>query len=252
MLLFLSSLMPGATVSAGQYRKASGGKDGFYRYREVTASEIRNSRSTVGDRLPRVRGHRSQLAEVARRLLSLSFMTSMTLKTSTLYRATLTFTSIATTLVLLMAQPASATEVGVQRKVGVGLVAGSAPGITAKIWTSPVGAVDLGFGFGLGSLACSERFNPCGKRNSFNLDYLWQSGHGSNDLLGFHIGLGARFWIWNYGNGTGDFQVAARMPIGLDLYAFKWLEVYGEVAPSLAFDPGLLFFEGAIGARIYL
>jgi hypothetical protein len=86
-----------------------------------------------------------------------------------------------------------------------------------------------------------------------NADYLWQGGHNSYDALSLHLGLGARFWFWNYANNTGDFQVAARVPIGLDLYIFKWLEGYGEIAPSLALDRNPFFFlEGALGARMYL
>ena len=141
---------------------------------------------------------------------------------------------------------------GIERPIGVGLVAGSAPGLTAKIWTRPTNAVDLGIGWGLGEFACSDRFNPCGKRTSFNVDYLWQAGHGRYDVLGLHIGLGARFWFWDYGAGARDFQVAGRIPLGLDLYAFQWLEAYGEIAPSLAFGPSVFFIEGALGARIYL
>jgi hypothetical protein len=144
------------------------------------------------------------------------------------------------------------TEVGIERPIGVGLVAGSAPGLTAKIWTRPTNAVDLGIGWGLGEFACSDRFNPCGKRNSFNADYLWQSGHGRYDVLGLHIGLGARFWFWDYGQGASDLQVAGRIPLGLDLYVFRWLEAYGEITPSLAFNPNFFFLEGAIGARMYL
>jgi hypothetical protein len=147
---------------------------------------------------------------------------------------------------------AAATEVGLQRPIGLGLVAGSSPGLTAKIWTRPTNAFDLGLGFGLGSFACSERFNPCGQRTSLNADYLWQSGHGARDLLSLHFGLGARFWFWDYGAGARDFQIAGRVPIGLDLYVFKWLEAYGEITPSLAFGPSVFFLEGALGARIYL
>lgn len=147
---------------------------------------------------------------------------------------------------------AHATEAGIQRPIGIGLVAGSSPGLTAKIWTRPTNALDLGFGFGPGTFACSDRFNPCGMRNSFNADYLWQSGHGTYDRLSLHLGLGARFWFWDYDTHTTDLQVAARIPIGLDLYLFKWFEAYGEVAPSLAFGPSTFFLEGALGARIYL
>jgi len=184
---------------------------------------------------------------MARLLLMWSAMTSRISR-----RVSVLGTGLAAAFLLFSPSIAGATEIGMQRKVGIGLVAGSAPGLTAKIWTSPANALDLGFGFGLGSIACSERFNPCGKRNSFNADYLWQTGHGPADLVGFHLGLGARFWFWNYGSGNRDLQIAARLPIGLDVFAFKWLEVYGEVTPSLAFDPNFLFFEGAIGARIYL
>jgi hypothetical protein len=147
---------------------------------------------------------------------------------------------------------ARATEVGIQRSVGLGLVAGSAPGLTAKVWTRPMNALDLGFGFGLGTFACSERFNPCGNRNTLNADYLWQSRHGEADHLSLHAGLGARFWFWDYQAREMKLQVAARAPLGLDIYIFKWLEAYGEITPSLAFGPSMLFLEGALGARIYL
>src|SRR5258708_22146534 len=143
---------------------------------------------------------------------------------------------------------AHATEAGIQRPIGVGLVAGSSPGLTAKIWTRPTNALDLGFGFGPGAFACSDRFNPCGQRSSFNADYLWQSGHGSYDRLSVHMGLGARFWFWDYDANTRDLQLAARVPIGLDLYLFKWLVAYGEVAPSLAFAPASVFVEWPLEA----
>jgi hypothetical protein len=147
---------------------------------------------------------------------------------------------------------AAATEVGIQRPIGVGLVAGSAPGLTAKIWTRPTNALDLGFGMGLGNFACSDRFNPCGQKTSLNADYLWQTWHNSYDLVSLHAGLGARAWFWDYGAGATDFRVAARVPLGVDLYAFRWLEAYGEITPSLAFAPSFFFFEGALGARMYL
>jgi hypothetical protein len=158
------------------------------------------------------------------------------------------------TLMLVLA-PAAATaaptEVGFQRPIGAGLVAGAAPGLTAKFWTDPVTAVDLGLGFGPGTFACSRRFNPCGRRTSVNADYLWQSERRLVDRLSFHLGLGARLWFWDYGTGASDLQVAGRLPLGLDVYASGWLEVYGELAPSLAVRPSLLFLEGAVGVRFY-
>ena len=167
----------------------------------------------------------------------------------------LVFTTLAVSALVVTSsvQSAQATEVGIQRPIGVGLVAGSSPGLTMKVWTRPSTAVDFGLGFGLGDFACSDRFNPCGQRTSLNADYLWQGGHSTYDALSLHLGLGARFWFWNYANNTGDFQVAARVPIGLDLYIFKWLEAYGEISPSLALERDPFFFlEGALGARMYL
>ena len=164
---------------------------------------------------------------------------------------------VMTVIVLVLATgghlgAAHATEAGIQRPIGVGLVAGSAPGLTAKIWPGPTSAIDLGFGVGLGAFACSDHFNPCGRRTSFNADYLLQSGHGATDRLSLHVGLGVRLWFWDYGAGTTALQVAGRLPLGLDLYLFKWLEAYGELTPSIAFRPSVFFLEGALGARIYL
>jgi hypothetical protein len=167
-------------------------------------------------------------------------------------RLLLTTSTILGCVVLGSLGVAHATEVGVQRPLGVGLVAGSSPGLTLKIWTRPTNALDLGVGFGLGNFACSDRFNPCGERNSVHADYLWQSGHGAHDHLSLHAGLGARVWFWDYGTDTSDFQIAARAPVGLDLYIFRSFEGYGEIAPSLAFGPSKLFLEGALGARLYL
>jgi hypothetical protein len=156
------------------------------------------------------------------------------------------------TLVLAPAAGTAApTEVGFQRPIGAGLVAGAAPGLTAKFWIDPVTAVDLGLGFGPGTFACSPRFNPCGRRTSVNADYLWQSERRLVDRLSYHMGLGARLWFWNYGTGASDLQVAGRLPLGLDVDASGWLEVYGELAPSLAVRPSLLFLEGAVGVRFY-
>jgi len=160
--------------------------------------------------------------------------------------------AIALTLALApRSATAAPTEVGFQRSVGVGLVAGSAPGLTAKFWIDPVTAIDLGLGFGLGTFACSHRFNPCGRRTSLNADYLWQSERRLVDRLSFHLGLGARLWFWDYGSGASDVQVAGRVPLGVDVYASRWLEVYGELVPSLAVRPSLLFLEAAVGARVY-
>ncbi len=159
---------------------------------------------------------------------------------------------VAASLLALLAAACSG-DIGVRRRAGLGLVAGSAPGLTGKVWTSPKQAVDFGLGIGHGDFACSRRFNPCGERTSFNLDYLWHPGRSSSpgNVLGMHAGLGARLWFYDYGRKAGDMDLAARIPLGLDLYLLDTVEVYAEVAPSLILDPNDFFVEGAVGGRLY-
>lgn len=149
---------------------------------------------------------------------------------------------------------ARADDIGVTRKVGLGVTAGVAPGFSAKAWVSPRNALDLGLGIGLGDFACNPRFNPCGERMSFNMDYLVHPGRGMGDpgWLTWHLGLGARVWFYQYGQTVDTMDFALRVPIGLDLMWFGFLETFAEVAPSLGFGPTLAFVEGAIGARIYV
>src|SRR6185295_14417210 len=134
-----------------------------------------------------------------------------------------------------------------------GLAAGVAPGLTGKAWVSHSNALDFGLGFGLGDFACNDRFNPCGQRMSFNVDYLVHPGRDTTPRwLALHLGLGGRVWFYQYGQTARTMSFAARVPIGLDLMLFQTIEAYGEVAPSLGFDPLLAFVEGTVGARIYL
>jgi len=149
---------------------------------------------------------------------------------------------------------ARADDIGVSRRVGLGVAAGMAPGFSAKAWVSPRNAVDMGLGIGLGDFACNPRFNPCGERMSFNLDYLVHPGRGSYNpgWIAWHVGLGARVWFYQYGQTVETMRFAARVPIGIDLMWFDFLETFAEVAPSLGFSPTLAFLEGSIGARIYV
>jgi len=155
---------------------------------------------------------------------------------------------------LMISATARAEDIGVTRKVGLGVTAGVAPGFSAKAWVSPRNAVDVGLGIGLGDFACNPRFNPCGERMSFNMDYLVHPGRGVLDpgWLTWHVGLGARVWFYQYGQTVDAMDFALRVPIGIDLMWFDFLETFAEFAPSLGFGPTLAFVEGAIGARIYV
>ena len=161
--------------------------------------------------------------------------------------------SVVVALALCFSTPARAEGIGVSRKVGLGVAAGVAPGFSAKAWVSPRNALDLGLGVGLGDFACNPRFNPCGERMSFNLDYLVHPGRGLDaGWLAWHVGFGARVWFYQYGQTVETMRFAARVPIGIDLMWFDFLETFAEIAPSLGFSPTLAFVEGSVGARIYL
>lgn len=149
---------------------------------------------------------------------------------------------------------ARAEDIGVHRKVGLGLVGGVAPGFSAKAWVSPRNALDLGLGIGLGNFACNPRFNPCGERMSFNIDYLVHPGRGYGDAgwLAWHLGIGTRVWFYQYGQTVDAMDFALRVPIGLDLMWFGFLETFAEIAPSLGFGPTMAFVEGALGVRLYV
>lgn len=169
-------------------------------------------------------------------------------------RSLLFVSSFLFAVTMLCSVRARAEDIGVTRKVGLGVMAGMAPGFSAKAWVSPRNAVDMGLGVGLGDFACNPRFNPCGERMSFNLDYLAHPGRGTLDpgWLTWHIGFGARVWFYQYGQTVETMRFAARVPIGIDLMWFDFLETFAEVAPSLGFSPTLAFLEGSIGARVYL
>lgn len=88
---------------------------------------------------------------------------------------------------------------------------------------------------------------------SFNIDYLAHPGRGMNPgFLAFHVGIGARVWFYQYGQTVETMRFAARVPIGIDLMWFDFLETFAEIAPSLGFSPSLAFVEGSLGARVYL
>jgi hypothetical protein len=155
---------------------------------------------------------------------------------------------------------AHATDVGYSRTFGLGLELGDPTGITAKLWVAPTNSLDFGlgfwgYGFDDGCHTSNGHCNNYGYDNgTFHADYLWQSNivRGAAQL-DWHIGAGGRVVWW--GGCSGDcVDLAARMPIGLDLMFVNpsMLEVFFELAPALYVVPGLYFdIEGAVGVRYY-
>ena len=112
----------------------------------------------------------------------------------------------------VMAGSAQATEVGYNRKFGLGVVLGAPTGFTGKAWVAPTNAIDFGLGFygygfanrcftdGNGNTVCNR-----GGYNwaTLNVDYLWQSNIVRGQAqLDWHLGAGGRAtWI---GDCNGD------------------------------------------------
>jgi hypothetical protein len=152
---------------------------------------------------------------------------------------------------------ASATEVGHGRDFGLGFALGSPTSIVGKYFVGGGNAFDFGFGFWTYGWRCDRPDRGyCGGGRAFDLvslnaDYLWQDNivRGTGATLDWHIGGGGRVWL-----GGGDFSLAARMPIGIDLTFRKpsFLELFLEVAPAMYIVPGLyLDIEAFLGVRFY-
>ena len=162
---------------------------------------------------------------------------------------------------------ARATEVGVQRQYGVGLMLGDPTGLSGKVWLSRTNAIDVGFGaYSFGPPGDCLRGGPPGQtlcargwnQNVFsvNADYLWESKiiEGRLAQLDWHIGGGARAFFFS-GPCAGDcWDLGVRGPVGLDLTFQQptFLEVFFELAPAFYVVPVAFFsFEGALGVRGY-
>jgi hypothetical protein len=175
--------------------------------------------------------------------------------------------ALLTALSLAKARPAQATEVGQGRNFGVGIFLGDPTGLTGKYFLSPNNAIDFGLSFWTYSRwwgrSCFDtrrgRWVSCsGTRVGLHGDFLWEDTLASGTAkLDWHIGVGGRFWVWDeydYYDDDGDFALAVRVPLGLDLTFRRphFLELFFELAPAFYIIPGMGFdLEGGIGVRFY-
>jgi hypothetical protein len=174
--------------------------------------------------------------------------------------------------VLVAVPPASATEVGDSRNLGLGLGLGTATSLVGKYFIDRESALDFGVAFFRYRRGCwrdrrgvayCDGYGDSYRNGSFGLhmDYLWQDTLVRRSAkLDWHIGAGARFWHWDnddyyyYYYRDSRSALAARMPVGLDLTFVRpdFLEIYLEAAPSLYFVPFVeLDVEAFVGARLY-
>jgi hypothetical protein len=174
-------------------------------------------------------------------------------------RRILITTFLAAILLAGAAHVAQATEVGYNRKFGLGFMVGDPTGLSGKLWIAPTNSLDFGLGFwGYGFGDHCDAHNNCDRygynNGTFHMDYLWQSNLIRGQAqLDWHIGPGGRI-IWFSGCNGDCFELKARMPIGVDLMFVNpaMLEVFFELAPSLYVAPFLGFdLEAALGVRFY-
>jgi hypothetical protein len=176
----------------------------------------------------------------------------------TLIASVFLFSLVTAAVLLGSARTANATEVGYNRKFGLGFVLGDPTGLSAKLWIAPTNALDFGLGFwGYGWDDCAGN-GPChhwGSHNgTFNMDYLWQSNIVRGQAqLDWHIGAGGRA-LWFDGCNGDCWAIGARMPVGVDLMFANpsFIEVFFEIAPILYVAPFVDFgVEGGLGVRFY-
>lgn len=152
------------------------------------------------------------------------------------------------------------TQVAQGRDAGIGFSVGDPTGIVGKLYVGPENAIDAGISFySVWGGHCRDRdeFRGCSghQQISINADYLWQYNLLSGTArLDWHIGPGARVWLWSGSENADNLALAARMPVGLDFMPAKpdMLEVYLEFVPSFYVAPFAGFYLGAaLGVRFY-
>ena len=140
-----------------------------------------------------------------------------------------------------------------ERRFGLGVIIGEPTGLSAKLWVSPVNALD----FGLGWSYWGERIGPDNvvysgeSRVHFHMDYLWHwfNAIQSNERFPLYAGVGGSI---NTGAGY-DASAAIRGVFGI-----AWMphhapiDVFLELVPSLQVVPSTGFgIDAGLGARFY-
>lgn len=134
----------------------------------------------------------------------------------------------------------SAGKFEANKKFGIGLELIEPTGVTGKWFLSPSGALD----FGLGGLYRNYYVNGQGAGLHLYADYLWHPvllTKTSSFELPLYIGVGGRFWSFDYNCGGGRICSGAsafgvRVPVGI---AFDFenvpLDIFIQIVPTLDF-----------------
>jgi hypothetical protein len=156
--------------------------------------------------------------------------------------------AVITLLLFILASVTIAQE----RHFGLGVILGEPTGISAKLWVSPVNALDFGLGWSVGGdrINYNGRYDG-GSRVHFHMDYLWHwfDAIHSSERFPLYTGIGGRI---NTGAGY-DASAAVRGVFGI-----AWLpsqvpiDVFLELVPSLQVVPSTGFgIDAGLGARFF-
>jgi hypothetical protein len=138
---------------------------------------------------------------------------------------------------------------------GLGAVLGDPTAVTAKVWTHPDEAFDVGIGYDLNNFFLIDA------------DYLWHfpewfaktSVH--KGTLMPYIGVGGILWVNTASNratptyftNNGSVGIGVRVPVGIEWLPGKPpLGLFAELVPGVGLVPGVFaFLQGGVGARFY-
>jgi hypothetical protein len=136
---------------------------------------------------------------------------------------------------------------------GIGVSTGEATGISAKVWTSTVNAVDFGIGWSIVNDRTGSNFgfHGIGSRLHTHLDYVWHlfGAIDSPEQFPLYYGIG-----WRVNSGAGyDPSVAFRAVLGVEWIPHRApFDAFFELTPSLqltsATDAGV---SVGMGVRYY-
>lgn len=146
------------------------------------------------------------------------------------------FGLITITLLLLMAYNIQSQD----RGFGLGIILGEPTGVSAKLWTGSVNALDF---------AAAWSFKGDGDL-LLQADYVWHSFNlinVSSGKLPLYYGIGGRIIFSN------DPYIGARIPVGLDYeFANAPIDIFVEIVPILDLAPSTKFnLGGGIGVRFW-
>lgn len=121
-------------------------------------------------------------------------------------------------------------------EMGIGIVVGEPTGLTIK-------ADKLVIGIGWSFAAADDRIDA-------TIDW-WLINENLTDILDWYLGAGAKVRL-NLNKNTDTVNIGLRIPVGIQWWPAKELEVFGEIAPGLLLFPATDFdISAGIGIRYY-